>query len=916
MKKFTLLLFMVLLLGTKVLKAAETEPNNTKAQANTLALNGSNTGAITANDEDWWKITTTADGNLNVTIAVSNGITMRCYIYDNNGTTQLSSGYSSSTTTISADGLAAGTYYVRLIAYYAGQLPAYAVSNTFVVPAQANDTEPNNNAAQAKVLALNKSTTGHAGYYYNLKRDTADWFKITTNANGRLRLTLQPGNGKTMRIYLYDNNGTTLLGSEYSSTNAVLNADGLAAGTYYVSVFCYYNSDFAPYTLYDSLFLPAQANDTEPNNTRAQAQNLPLNNSTTGHCGYYYNLYRDTADWFKITTNANGRLRLTLKPANGKTMRIYLYDNNGTTLLGSEYSSTNAVLNVDGLAPGTYYAKVFCYYSSDFAPYNLYDSLFLPAQANDTEPNNTKAQAKNLPQNSSTTGHVGYYYNLKRDTADWFKITTNTDGLLRLTLKPANGNTMRIYLYDNDGTTLLGSEYSSSNAILNRDGLAAGTYYVKVFCYYNYNFAPYTLTDSLITYNNNADQEQNKYASQARAIPANGTIPGHVGFYYNKTRDTTDWHKINYTGLGDLSFTINQETLLSGGTNTLRFAVYKDTSASPIHSSYSSAASRVVNLTSLTQGYYWIKIYAYYNSDFSSYSLSNTFTQVSVATVKATAYDTAGSCATVNSITFKPAKNNPPYTIQLYRFDMAYGIPIVTKKAYTFTNLPPGVYYATAYADGATGTAFGKSKNISIEPVPSGLNTINITSKQARLRWTTVNCADYYTVRYRASNATQWTTKKTTGNENNLLIKNLTPNTKYYWKVATSDSANGITATGAYADSISFTTAASLIAANEEEPDAVSINNEITASVLKTFPNPATSYFVINFRQGNQSGEKVMAQLFDANGKSVWSSGLINAGTLNGRQVNVDRLGKGVFYLKILNGDGSIAGSAKVMIVK
>ena len=44
----------------------ETEPNNTAATANTLALRGKISGAITpAGDVDWYKVTTTSDGAIN-----------------------------------------------------------------------------------------------------------------------------------------------------------------------------------------------------------------------------------------------------------------------------------------------------------------------------------------------------------------------------------------------------------------------------------------------------------------------------------------------------------------------------------------------------------------------------------------------------------------------------------------------------------------------------------------------------------------------------------------------------------------------------------------------------------------------------------------------------------------------------------
>src|SRR4051794_25776910 len=89
--------------------STETEPNDTKSQANTLTLNGSNTGAIgTATDVDWWKVVTTSDGKLSATLAISNGLYCYAALYDNNGTTLLTQNLTNGTSTvINQDGLAA-----------------------------------------------------------------------------------------------------------------------------------------------------------------------------------------------------------------------------------------------------------------------------------------------------------------------------------------------------------------------------------------------------------------------------------------------------------------------------------------------------------------------------------------------------------------------------------------------------------------------------------------------------------------------------------------------------------------------------------------------------------------------------------------------------------------------------------------
>jgi predicted secreted protein len=780
---------------------------------------------------------------------------------------------------------------------------------------KANETEPNDTKAQANTLALNGSNSG--------KINTAgdqDWWKITTTGDGKLDITLTPLSGKYTWIFLYDNDGTTQLNATYATSTFTVSTDGLAAGTYYVKVVTYYAADTSSYTISNHLTIPSQVNDAEPDNSKAQALTLQQNGSKTGHVGYYYNHHRDTADWYKITTNGDGFLSLSLTPANGKYVWIYLFDHDGTTLINSGYSTNTFNVNTDGLAAGTYYIKIICYYSnSDFAPYKLSNTLTKPSDANDTEPNDTKATAKTLILDDSTTGHTGYYYNNHRDSADWYKLTTNKDGYLRLSLTPENGEYVWIYLFDRDGTTLINSTYSTSAFNLYTDGLAAGTYYVRINCYYNTKFAPYKLSDSLFTYSYTADDdaEPNETASQAQTLLANKENDGHTGFYYNHARDSVDWWKINYTGNGPLTVTMDLEGNKCCGIQYTWMYIYKDTLSSPIYSSYTSASQLVANLSSLTQGYYWVRVNTYYNSKFMSYSLTSTFTQNRKAGLKVIYYDTIASCS--NTIKLQPNNGNGPFTVQLYRFGIKYGNAVSVKKGSNakFENLPAGSYYGTAYADGATGNAFGKSKTIILEPVPTGLQTTAITKSSAKLNWALVDCADYYKVKYRKHGTTTWTSKKTVGNVNLLKITGLKANTTYEWEVATVDSANGAEATSAFTDSVLFTTSASLIAdvnnGNSEEDLSINKNN-LQSAALAVSPNPATNYFVIHFNTNSQT--KVNASVYSAEGRAVWTSGLINANALNGKQVNVSQFAKGVFYLKIINEQGELIGSAKIVITK
>ena len=304
---------------------------------------------------------------------------------------------------------------------------------------------------------------------------------------------------------------------------------------------------------------------------------LPQNGSKTGHVGYYYNNLRDSIDWYKVTTTQDGLLRVYLTTdsasiysttaTNPLDVNVTLYDNDGITQEGAVevfngYGPATAFITKDGLAPGTYYIKIQPYSTTEFANYKISDTLFTTSQVNDAEPNGTRATAVVLPQNGSKTGHVGYYYNNLRDTADWYKITTTTDGLLRVylttSLGSANSTTgtdpldVNVTLYDNNGTTPLGAvEVYNGNgpasSFITKDGLAPGTYYIKIQPYSTSEFANYKVSDTLFTTSQVNDAEPNGTRATALALPQNGSKTGHVGYYYNNLRDSADWYKVTTT---------------------------------------------------------------------------------------------------------------------------------------------------------------------------------------------------------------------------------------------------------------------------------------------------------------------------------------------------------------------------------
>jgi len=81
MKQIRLLLALFSFVILNSAKANESEPNDSRATANTFALNGNNNGKINpAGDQDWWKITTTEDGKLDITLTPVSGKYMDLFV--------------------------------------------------------------------------------------------------------------------------------------------------------------------------------------------------------------------------------------------------------------------------------------------------------------------------------------------------------------------------------------------------------------------------------------------------------------------------------------------------------------------------------------------------------------------------------------------------------------------------------------------------------------------------------------------------------------------------------------------------------------------------------------------------------------------------------------------------------------------
>ncbi|NQU87089.1 MAG: hypothetical protein HQ541_15135, partial [Mariniphaga sp.] len=187
-----LLILFVLFFTSFNLFAQENEPNNTAANANNFGLNSTITAYIgTDNDAfDWFSITIPEEGSLKVKSTSAENDYYYINLIDVDAERILSSATVSSgeTDSISRINLQAGTYYVQ-VAKSGSYVGTYTLRNTFTPALLNNDSEPNDKVEEAKVLAINSSTTGRLNYVLENVADLADWYSITIPEEGTLKIT-------------------------------------------------------------------------------------------------------------------------------------------------------------------------------------------------------------------------------------------------------------------------------------------------------------------------------------------------------------------------------------------------------------------------------------------------------------------------------------------------------------------------------------------------------------------------------------------------------------------------------------------------------------------------------------------------------------------------------------------------------
>ncbi|MEY3255704.1 MAG: hypothetical protein RLZZ29_835, partial [Cyanobacteriota bacterium] len=499
-------------LPTATITGDQFEPNNTQLTAKDFGLISGISEwenlSITSGDQDWFKFrlgTTGSEGNF-LKIAFTHSLgDVDVKLYNANNVEVGSSTGVGDEEQISLQGLAAGDYFVRVYGYNSAVNPDYTLTINAPPATIINAFEPNNTRATAtnlnavlqtgeQILALDNPARPLSIY----TTGDEDWYKFTIADAGDYthyaKIEFQHNQGD-IDFELYNATGTQLKYSNGVSNSEEISLNGLVAGDYYLRVFGYNNATNPEYSLFVNApwtALNPSGDSAESNNTQAQATDLGTLTSAFNRRDLSIHTTSDV-DWFKFTLatagNETNSVGIDFTHIQGD-LDIGLYDSNGNFVSSSTGVDNQETISLGGLTAGSYYLQVYGYNGAVSPNYSLFINPPQGVTGDWAETNNTAATAKDLRTINgvwASSAVNSQPLSITTGDQDWFKFTITRAGTAEnnvgITFSHDLGD-LDLELYDATGTTRLrNSDSVNDYELVDLNGLAVGTYLLKVFGY-------------------------------------------------------------------------------------------------------------------------------------------------------------------------------------------------------------------------------------------------------------------------------------------------------------------------------------------------------------------------------------------------------------------------------------------------
>jgi hypothetical protein len=343
------------------------------------------------------------------------------------------------------------------------------------------------------------------------------WYRVSLPSSGALNADFSGVGILSVQYFLHD--GPRVMASSPARLAAGrIRQPDLTAGEYFIRVHRTGGTrGYGPYILEATHDPATSEGDAEPNNTRAQAQEIPVGEETVALLGYGNTTMRDTTDWFAFTIDRPGTVSVEVKAEETLKLELYLQEANGHRYAADNigHESLRRVEQT-GLAPGTYYA--FVNHRQGYGAYTIQASLTPVTIDGDTEPNNTRVQAQEIPVGEATAALLGYGNIAMRDTTDWFAFTIDRPGTVSVEVKAEETLKLELYLHEVNGRRIATDNAGNqSERRIEQAELVPGTYCIHVNLRQGYG--SYTIMPSLKSPAIDGDEQANKMRDQALAPP-------------------------------------------------------------------------------------------------------------------------------------------------------------------------------------------------------------------------------------------------------------------------------------------------------------------------------------------------------------------------------------------------------------
>lgn len=579
----------------------QSEPNDARDQAATIAP-GLIEGLQTCpGDEDWYAIGLNAGDDIRVEIDFTHAdgdLDMVLFQPDNPEPISASRSQSDGEQVSFTDVPVSGVYLVRV----AGASPAAENSYLMLVErtevinetCQDDNLEDNDNNTQPRVIQ-------EGVLEGQICSGDEDWFSVHVNAGAALDVLLAPGGDGDLDMEVFSPGGQSLGVSSNAFGDEELNVVALTSGRHLIRVFGFLGSEDA-YELLTTLGeAPCDDDASEENDARVDAELVDFGTLSNRF------VCSNDDDWYAVELNPNDGLTATAFFRGAQAdIDVAIHNEAGQILALSTSVSDNEEATIGSVVEGgLYYVRVYGFRGAS-APYDLELTRIdggTTCVDDSQEPNDSRERARAV----TAPRDLNFLQLCPRDD-DWFAFEVQEREVIDVaaTFTHADGD-VDIEVRDANGAIIArGYSVTDDEAVLVR-AQTAGTYYVRAFSFNTTIDAEYALSIDILPPETCVDDDFEENDTRETAARVFEGIQTNLGICKPADDDEDDWYAVTLSELDILTVTI----LFEHDVVDLDMEIFAPSGAR-VGRSASRRDTEEVELLAEESGLYLIRVYPYF----------------------------------------------------------------------------------------------------------------------------------------------------------------------------------------------------------------------------------------------------------------------------------------------------------------